>query len=256
MKRQLTVLGTLAVLLLVTPVTLEAQRAPSVLATTPWTAAFARLAGAERVDLLAPYEMRHPPEYELRATDLRRIEDADLVVYAGYETMMDRLQDAIGRHNVSSVQITTTHTYASIEEATLTIAAALGTEAAARRNLAEIAAFLRDWREELRVLGLQENPVVVHQFQMPLAGDLGLSVAGRFGPGPMEAQQIVSLSRTDAVLVIDNWHNQVSQPLAEVRPETPIVSFLNFPGHAGTRSLMDVLVYNRTRISDALGPRQ
>lgn len=256
MNNRTMVLAVLTALLLAAPQAAEAQPEATVLATTPWTAAFARLAGAQDVELLAPYEMRHPPEYELRATDLRRIEAADLVVYAGYETMMDRLQDAIGTHNVSSVQITTTHTYASIEEATMAIARALGTEQIARRNLAEVAAFLADWEAEIRRRGLDKQAVLVHQFQMPLAGDLGLSVAGRFGPGPMEAQQIVALSRSDAVLIIDNWHNQVAQPLEETLPDTPVVSFLNFPGHAGTRTLMDVLEYNRAQITEALGSAQ
>lgn len=231
--------------------TAEAQQ--QVLATTPWTAAFARVAGAQDVELLAPYEMRHPPEYELRATDLRRVEEADLVVYAGYERMMERLQRALGEANVSSVQITTVHTMETIEESAIKIAEALGTEAAARRNLAEMREFFEEWRRELRDFGLDETPVVVHGFQAALMGDLGVNVVGTFGPGPLEAQQIVRLSRSGAGVVVDNWHNEVAQPLEETMPGVPVVSFVNFPGHDGTRTMLDVLRYNRTALREALG---
>lgn len=240
-----------AALFLSVPGVVEAQQ--QVLVTTPWTAAFARVAGAQEVDLLAPYEMRHPPEYELRATDLRRIEEADLVVYAGYERMIERLQRALGEGNVSSVQITTVHTMETIEESAMKIAAALGTEEAARRNLAEIDEFFADWRRELVSFGLDEAPVIVHGFQGALMRDLGVNVVGTFGPGPLEAQQIARLSGSDAVVIIDNWHNEVTGPLTETMPGVPVVSFVNFPGHEGTRTILDVLQYNRRGLREALG---
>ncbi len=49
-----------------------------VVATTPWTAAFALAAGVENVRVLAPYEMQHPPEYELRASDVVRVQIDEL----------------------------------------------------------------------------------------------------------------------------------------------------------------------------------
>lgn len=248
------VLPVLAALMMVTAgaEVAGAQSSASVLATTPWTAAFARVAGAEEVDLLAPYEMRHPPEYELRATDLARIEAADLVVYAGYERMMERLQRALGDANVSSVQITTVHTMEVIEESVTKIAEALGTEEAARRNLSEIRSFFDSWQEELESLGLGRRPVIVHRFQGALMESLGVNIAGTFGPGPLEAQQIVRLSESEAVLIVDNWHNQVAGPLTETMQGVPVVSFVNFPGHAGTRTMADVLSYNRRQLREAL----
>lgn len=218
---------------------------PRVLATTAWTAAFATAAGAQQVELLAPYEMRHPPEYELRATDLRRVERADLVVYAGYETMMERLRRAVGESNVTAVQITTTHNAATIEASVMKIAEALGTEAVARENLAAINRFLDEWRNEIRTQGLHERPVIGHAMQAALLGELGVHLVGRFGPAPLEAQQIAGLSRSGAELIIDNWHNEVTGPLRETLSAIPVASFINFPGPEGTRTLLDVLRYNR-----------
>ncbi|MFW5858350.1 MAG: hypothetical protein ACOCX4_10755, partial [Planctomycetota bacterium] len=68
------------------------------------------------------------------------------------------------------------------------IAAGLGTEEAARRNLAELRDFFDAWRREIREYGLHEAPVVVHGFQAELMGDLGVNIVGSFGPGPLEAQ--------------------------------------------------------------------
>ncbi len=226
--------------------------AQTVIATTPWTAAFADLAGADDVELLAPYEMRHPPEYELRATDLQRVQDADLLVYAGYENMMDRLQDAIGDGAVESAQITTTYTEEYIESETMKIASALGTEDVARERIDEVRAFLDDWREEIRELGLDSNPVIAHVHQEELFRDLGVNIVETFGPGPLEAQQIARLSGEDPVLVLDNWHNEVSQPFAETLPDVPRVALINFPGEDDTRTMLDVLEHNREKTGDAL----
>lgn len=223
-----------------------------VLATNAWTAAFAQAAGAQNVELLAPYEMRHPAEYELRATDLQRVEQAELVVYAGYEGMIDRLQDALGAAQVSSVQITTTHTPEVMTESVMRIATHLGTEEEARANLAQIEAFFGDWSTELAAQGLQQGAVITHAFQAQMLGALGVEPVGRFGPGPLEAQQIGALSSAGATLIIDNWHNEVGTPFRETLPDAAYVSWINFPGHAETRTLLDVFRYNRAQLNEVL----
>lgn len=223
-----------------------------VLATTAWTAAFAQAAGAQNIELLAPYEMRHPAEYELRATDLQRVERADLVVYAGYEGMVERLKSALGEANVSSVQITTTHTPQVMTESVMRIAAQLGTEETARANLAEIESFFDDWSAELAAHGLTQGAVITHAFQAQMLGALGVEPVGRYGPGPLEAQQIGTLSRAGATLIIDNWHNEVGTPFRETLPNALYVSWINFPGHAGTRTLLEVFTYNRAQLNEVL----
>jgi len=62
----------------------------------------------------------------------------------------------------------------------------------------------------------------------------------------------VRLSRDGAALVVDNWHNEVAQPFRETLPGVPIVSFINFPGHGGTRTLLEVLSYNRSALREGL----
>lgn len=58
-----------------------------------------------------------------------------------------------------------------------------------------------------------------------------MNVAAVFGPGPLEARQIDEITRTEAVLIIDNGHN---------------------PGFEGTRTLLDIFEMNRVALEDAL----
>jgi hypothetical protein len=229
----------------------EAQ--PDVVATTSWTAAFARAAGAENVHVLAPYELRHPPEHELAPSDVQIVGEASFIIFAGYERMVERLRDAVGE-GPELIQITTNYELDTIREGLTTIASALGTTAVAQQQIAQIEAFYQEWRSELSDRELANSRVICHMFQAPLARQLGLEVVGTFGPAPLEAGQIRDLSETQVDFVIDNWHNDVGAPLAESMPETTFVTFLNFPGHEDTRSLMDVLVYNRQRLREAQLP--
>lgn len=231
---------------------LAAQDGPRVVATTPWTAAFALAAGVRDVHVLAPYEMRHPPEYELRATDVVRAQNADLLVFGGYEAMMSRLRDAIGGDSPRMVQIRTDHARITIAESVMTIAQLTGTVADARANVAEIVAFLDDWRAEIARSGLYDLPVVVHAFQQPIVRELGIEPVGVFGPGPLSARQIGELTGSRPALVIDVWHNESAGPLRETVPDAVFVSLINFPGRDGTRTLMDVLRHKRRTLADAV----
>jgi hypothetical protein len=226
------------------------EETEEVVATTSWTAAFASAAGAESIHVLAPYELRHPPEYELAPSDVQRVGEASFVIFAGYERMVERLKDAVG-DGPQLIQITTTYELDTIRSSVRRIASAIGTEEAAERRITEIEEFYADWRAELVNAGLSESRVICHMFQAPLAKELGFEVVGTFGPAPLEATQIRSLSETEVDFIIDNWHNDVGKPLTETMPDTPVVTFVNFPGHEGTRSLLDVLRYNREEFGEA-----
>lgn len=226
------------------------EETAAVVATTSWTAAFASAAGAESVHVLAPYELRHPPEYELAPTDVQIVGEAAFVVFAGYERMVERLKDAVGE-GPELIQITTTYELDTIRSSVRSIAAAMGTEETAEQRITAIEEFYADWREEIAQAGLSESRVICHMFQAPLARELGLEVVGTFGPAPLEATQIRSLSETEVDFIIDNWHNDVGAPLTETMQDVPVVTFVNFPGHEGTRSLLDVLRYNREVLQGA-----
>jgi ABC-type Zn uptake system ZnuABC Zn-binding protein ZnuA len=65
-----------------------------VVASTSWVAA--RAGGAEHIRVLAPAELRHPPEYELKPSDLAAASRAGLVLYAEWDTFARRLKEAAG----------------------------------------------------------------------------------------------------------------------------------------------------------------
>ncbi len=231
---------------------LAADEPVQVVATTPWTAAFALAAGADHVDVLAPYDMQHPPEYELRATDIGRARNADLLIYAGYEAMMGRIGSALGEAAPEMLQIRTDHARVTIETSVMAIAKELGTEETARARLAEIIEFLDAWRGEIERRGADDLTVITHAFQAPILQELGIEPAGVFGPGPLSAGQIGELTRHNPALVVDVWHNQSAQPLRETVPEAEFVALINFPGRDGTRTLMDVLAHKRLTLGAAL----
>ncbi|MBT3273690.1 MAG: hypothetical protein HN368_11075 [Spirochaetales bacterium] len=223
-----------------------------VVASTSWTAAYALAAGAGSVYVLAPYEMQHPPEYELRASDMVVLADADLVIFAGYERMAGKIRDALGEDAPELLQISTDYSRKTIRDSVLSIAGVLETVNHAERQLIEINSFYAEWKKELADKGFAGAKVVTHAFLRPVAGELGIEVIGTYGPAPMEAKQIAELAELPADLIVDNWHNDVGRPLLLSVEDIPSVQLINFPGRSGSRSLLDVLRLNRVLLNEIM----
>ena len=204
----------------------EEPAASSVIATTSWTACFAEVAGIEDIRVLAPYELQHPPEYEISPSEIKAVSEADMIIYAGYEVMMERLKEATASDAVM-VQITTVNTLPVITESVLALADAAGTRETAEKNLKEIQAFFTSWKEELAPYA--DRPVIVHSFLQGLVKNLGLNVVGTYGPAPLEAKQLKELTESGAGIIIDNWHTKVGQPLVETMPNAQTAVLINFP---------------------------
>ncbi|HEY3388170.1 MAG TPA: hypothetical protein VGK38_01255, partial [Prolixibacteraceae bacterium] len=122
----------------------KSAQSKGVVATTSWTAAYALAAGATDVTVLAPYEMVHPSEYELRPGDIGRLTSANLIIYAGYEVMVDQIKAGLKIPQDKMVKISTSYNYAEIEASVMLIANRLGTEQIAKKNLEEIKQLLSD----------------------------------------------------------------------------------------------------------------
>ena len=225
-----------------------------IVATTSWTAALATAAGATDVLTIAPSDLRHPAEYELKPSDVAALSGVDLIVSTGFEVMAKRLAEAAGSRKIRILQVDADYSLATLRRSILAIAAVTGTEAQARASIAALEDFMASWKADLRARGLAGAPVIVHVFQQPLAQELGFTVAGVFGPAPLEAAQINRLSALKVTLVIDNWHNEVAGPLRETMPGARFASLINFPGPDGTVTLLDVLADNRKRLAAAALP--
>jgi zinc transport system substrate-binding protein len=225
---------------------------PRVVATNTWTAALAVAAGATDVATLAPAALRHPAEYELTPADVAALRGAGLIVDTGFEVMARRLAEAAGSQKVRILTVEADYSLHTMRSSLMAIAGVLGTNDTARASIDRLEAFMASWKDELRVQRLAGAPVLVHVFQLPLVQELGFTVKGVFGPGPLEAAQISRLSTQDVRLIVDNWHNEVGGPLKETLPDARYASLINFPGPEDTVTLLDVLADNRERLAEAM----
>jgi len=214
---------------------------PFVVASTAWSGAFAEAAGAE-VEILAPAELRHPPEYDFSPRDIARATRADWLVWGGYEAFMERLFEAAEFPEDRILQVSTNNAPPLMAAEVEKLAEALGTTEA-----------FEEWEEALREvtelisLGLDASflpgsRAVVNSHQEEFVRWLGIEVVGVFGPAELTPGQLRNLLAEEPDLVIDNWHNALGEPLG--REVGTYYSLINFPGREGTETLLDVLRYN------------
>lgn len=218
------------------------------IASTPWTAAFADLAGLDGVQSLAPADLRHPPEYELTVTDIQKVIDAKYIISAGYERMMKSLADAAGDTEV--IRIHTDNSVETVSKQAAVIAAYSNTKEKAASRLVQYVLAVEMGKMRVKSLGLADKKVLVHSMQVYLAKDLGLPVDDTFGPAPVTAAQIADAREKGYDIIIDNVHNPVAAPLLEVCPSAKYVVWRNFPDTVGRGALEKVVEDNITALCD------
>jgi zinc transport system substrate-binding protein len=238
-------------IVLIIPLLVSAGDNLSVLATNSWTAAYARAAGIKHVDQLAPSSLLHPSEYELQITDLEKIKNADLVIYAGYEVVISQIKQSTKMDEKKFVKIETGYSEEQMAKAIMEIAVIAGTESSAKVSVERIRKLFTEQKDLIDHAGLKGKPVITHFFQRDFAKEIGLNVVGVFGPAPMELYELGELAKKNAVLLIDNAHNPISQPLAEMKKGVKVVELLNFPGIQNTSSIEDVIRLNVKKILDS-----
>ena len=99
-----------------------------VIASTSWTAAFAFLAGIDEVTVIAPASLRHPPEYEITASNIQLVMQSDFFVYAGFERMMKTLGDSVG--NTQMLKISCNNSVENVKTESLKLASVFGNSGA------------------------------------------------------------------------------------------------------------------------------
>ncbi len=217
-----------------------------VVAATAWVGAMAEAAGVEEVRVLAPAELRHPPEYDFAPRDVGFAAEADLLIWAGYEGFMENLFEAANISEDRILRIRTSNVPPLMAEAVETIAAELGTEDQFlqwKRKLDQLAEELLSAAD---AAGVADTPVAAHFHQRGFAEWLGFEVVAEFGPAEMTPGELASILAAEPELIIDNWHIPHGQPLrGDGRRYTMLI---NFPGSHGTSSLFDVLRYNAEQL--------
>ena len=96
-----------------------------VVASTSWAAAFADIAGAEEVESIAPVNLRHPPEYEITVSDVQKISDSEVFIFAGFERMMKTLGTKVPNKG-TSVQVVLDNSLATVKRIITTESDAVG----------------------------------------------------------------------------------------------------------------------------------
>ena len=222
----------------------SAQKHLKVVVTSSWTAAYLELAGVTEYEIMAPYNMQHPSEYELQIDDIKKLKDADLIVCGGYETMMEKIRTGLQIDPDKILQVKTDYNLTHIKSSVQSIANKTGTSEIAQKNLTDIEELIEESRNMIKAERINEVPVLVQFFLKPISEELDLNISGIFGPRQLEAFDIQDLMKYEFEIIIDNAHNPSGQPLAESRENVKIVYLMNFPGMNNTHSIEDVIREN------------
>lgn len=223
-----------------------------VVATNAWTAAYAKAAGFDNVDVLTPSSVIHPSEYELTPNEIKNLLSADLILYGGYEVMGKFIEENMNSSKTSKFKLVTNYNYSEIEKQVKTLAKINGTLPEAVLNLDHIRKAFSEASSMVKKTTVDKETILVHFFQVPFAEAMSMNVTATFGPEPLEAFQIRQMLKTNPTFVIDNFHNSVAAPLLEIVSNLKIVKLLNFPGQFGTETIQDVILFNAKAISEAL----
>lgn len=221
-------------------------------ATNSWTKAFVSAAGAE-AEQIASANMKHPPEYELKPSDVIKINKSDLLVYAGYEVMMKTVFDSFKIPENKLVKINTSYDPAVLEESVMKIASKTGTAQNALKNIAEYKKEFNSAVDKLKEAGLYGKPVIVQFHLRPLIKALGFKILGVIGPAPLEVSKIAEMGKLKPELIIDNAHNPAAGPITEITGVRTIelINFPSYPNDDGTvspESLIGVLKYDVNKL--------
>ncbi|MDX9802330.1 MAG: hypothetical protein RBT69_13450 [Spirochaetia bacterium] len=231
---------------------LSAESSMKIVATNSWTAAFAAAAGSDSQQI-ASSNMQHPPEYELKPSDVVKIRDADLLVYAGYEVMMKTVFDSFKKPEEKLLKIETGYTPEIIEKSVMAIAVKTGNPDIGKKYIASYNEDFASAVEELEKRGLRGAPVIVQFHFKQLAEALGFKILAVFGPAPPEVSNLASIGKLKPALIIDNAHNPLGSPISEITGARTI-ELVNFPGFTdkeGTKtpeSLEGMLKYNISKL--------
>lgn len=213
-------------------------------ASTSWVASFAQMAGIENVETIAPANLRHPPEYEITADDILKVIDCEIFMYAGYERMMKTIANASEINEDKILKVKTTNTVHNISEMVNMLSQKAGTQKTAQKNLDEYIKYIEETRAQIKVLGIDKKSFYVNVNQAEFAADLGINIAGTFGPSPLTSAQLEEIALNKYDYIIDNFHNPVTEPAKEVSAESKIIVWRNFPDKMEDKALFNLIKNN------------
>jgi zinc transport system substrate-binding protein len=219
-----------------------------VLASTSLVGAIAKAAGAKEVRVLTPGEVRHPPEYDLKPSDLLRFEGVDIVVYGGYERMVAKLLETSKNKKVLVIQIETDTSPESLVTQARKISKILKTEKEEQTWERHFSARLKDLQK--KISPFSGKKAVVHRFAEPFARWTGLSIVQIISPGELTPKVVAKAIAKKPELVVDIRHFPIAGVIAE-NAKCRYIQIINFPGIGSTRTLEDIFEYNAFQLIKA-----
>jgi zinc transport system substrate-binding protein len=220
----------------------------AVVASTSLAGAIVKAAGAREVRVMVSTQMRHPPEYDLKPSDLLKFEGAKVVIYGGYERMVPKLLETSKNKNILAIQINTDTSRENLISQARKISKVLGTE---REEQVWEEKFLEKLRElQKKVSPLWGRRAVVHRFAQPFAQWAGLEVVQIVSPGELTPKVIADAVSRHPELVVDILHFPIAQVIAE-NARCKYIQVINFPGVENTKSLEDIFEYNSAQLIKA-----
>lgn len=200
-----------------------------IVASTSWTAYMAEAAGAKNVTILAPVELRHPPEYDFKPSDVQALIEADWIIMAGYEPFMNKMIEANNIPTEKIIQVRTTNTYENMVEQTRIIAEKLGTQAEQRNWEEQFSKTINEILAKAKEKGVENIRVLVHQHHQAFIRSLGYNVLEVFSADDLSPAKIGELASLGPDLIVDNYHNPQGKTIAEII-DVPRIELKNFPG--------------------------
>lgn len=219
------------------------QELPVYTASTAWTVGFAQLGGLDDIKNIAPADLNHPPEYEILPQDINAIVHSKLFIYAGYEVMMETLSKTLISKD-KLIKIKTKNDLKNVKSVAKQISEIAGTQEISEQRVAEYEKMIIAARASVKELGLDKLRCLLNFHQAPFAKDLGLNVVQTFGPGPLTPQNIKDSHDNHYDLIIDNVHNILSGPLAEVSPTSKVIIWRNFPDNVAPNAFYNMIDEN------------
>lgn len=224
----------------------QADQKIIVVASTGWTGAIATAAGADEVRILAPLELKHPPEYDYRPSDIARLRSAHLLVYGGYEPFVAKLAQVAGFPPEKMIIIKTDNHPENLIKQTRLLAALMETKPKQMLWEKSFNKELADIQQQAQKIGLSGKKALVHKFQTPFVKWLGIDIIGVFGTEELSPRKLMTYAAMKPDIVIDNLHNPQGKPIAEIAG-CAYAALSNFPS-SETSSLIALLQKNAARL--------
>lgn len=198
-----------------------------VVAASTWEAGFAKAAGATDITVIVPPGVHHAADYDPKPSDLAKVAEADVVLYAAFEGFAGKLKEAAGS-KAKLIEVSLDNAPDKVKAEVRRLGGEFGTAQAAEAWTAAFDTEYTALKEKVTAATKGTAPVIVSQAFVVWAADLaGAQPAGVFGPQPPTAGQISELAGKKPQLVLDNSAMPGGDALAGVEAKRVVIN--NFP---------------------------